>query len=84
MNLHEKIIEATDEWRAQGYPCESYPAIKYILEHNYNADMDYRFLRAPQFQALEIYWYLRLKLDTPQFLLYTSIFTLKTANYVKH
>ncbi len=67
-NLHLKIIGASKKWRADGYPCEEYPAIKYLLEHNYNADSGYRFLRAPQFEALEIYWYLRLKLNTPGFL----------------
>ncbi len=67
-NLQLKIIEASKQWREDGYPCEGYPAIKYLLEHNYNADSGYRFLRAPQFEALEIYWYLRLKLNTPSFL----------------
>ena len=67
MNLIDKITEAKNEWRNAGYVCEEYPSIKYILEYNYDATTGYRFLRAPQFEALEIYWYLRLKLNTPSF-----------------
>ena len=79
MSLYLKIIEASNQWRSEGYPCEQYPAIKYILEYNYEADTGYRFLRSPQFQALEIYWYLRLKLNTPKFLeLYESFYRKKS------
>ncbi len=67
MNLIEKITKAKNEWRDAGYPCEKYPNIKYILEYNYDPEIGYRFLRPPQFEALEIYWYLRLNLNTPSF-----------------
>ncbi len=81
-SLHLKIIEASEKWREDGYPCEGYPAIKYLLEHNYNADSGYRFLRPPQFEALEIYWYLRLKLSTPSFLdLYKHFYPTKSELY---
>lgn len=79
MSLIEKITEAKNEWRHKGYACKEYPAIKYILAYNYDADTGYRFLRPPQFEALEIYWYLRLKLNTPHFLdLYNHFYPQKS------
>ncbi len=80
MSLIEKITEAKNEWRDAGYPCDKYPNIKYILEYNYDPEIGYRFLRAPQFEALEIYWYLRLKLKTPSFLDLYRCFYPKTKN----
>ena len=38
MSLYLKIIEASNQWRDEGYPCEQYPAIKYILQYNYQSD----------------------------------------------
>ena len=72
--LYLKILEGAIEWRKQGYPCEQYPAIKHILHYNFTKDRGYTFLRPPQFQALEIYWYLRLKHNTPHFLDLYKIF----------
>ncbi len=60
---------ATDaiEWRNGGYDCDGYPLIGEILA--YQREMQegggFKFLREPQFLALEVYWYVRLVLETP-------------------
>ena len=64
--LHEQLAAAVEAWRKQGYPCEAYPTISEILEWSHDAETgSLRYLRRPQFRALETYWYLRLVLNTP-------------------
>lgn len=61
MHLYQKIAERVDKWRGQGYPCADYPAIGEILEWAKDTETgSLRFLRPPQFRAVETYWYLRL------------------------
>lgn len=55
-----------DQWRGDGYPVPPYPALAEILEWAYEGETEtLRFLRRPQLQALETYWYLRLVEGTP-------------------
>ncbi|MEI8375302.1 MAG: DEAD/DEAH box helicase family protein [Planctomycetota bacterium] len=64
--LHEQLAAAVEDWRNQGYPCEAYPNIAEILEWAHDSEAgSLRYLRHPQFQALETYWYLRLVRNTP-------------------
>ncbi len=67
MNLYELLKIKTQKWREEGYKCK-YPAIAEIFDYNF-VDSGYnqqtsRFLRKVQFEALEVYWYLRLKENT--------------------
>ena len=65
-NLHQILKAKTKAWRRDGYPCEEYPVISEILEYQFGQEPNtYRFLRKPQFEALETYWYLRLMEKTP-------------------
>lgn len=67
--LYEDLKRSALEWRAEGYPCEEYPLIGEILAYQLEADSpSLTFLRAPQFLALEVYWYVRLKRETPHIL----------------
>jgi hypothetical protein len=79
-HLHELIAARVAEWRDGGYPHDAYPAISEILE--FQTDLDAgapRFLRAPQLQALETYWYLRLVEGTPHVLdLYRRLYPATT------
>lgn len=62
-----EILKAkVKEWKDSGYECE-YPAISEILKYNYlNDEVKLpRFLRTAQIEALETYWYLRIKENTP-------------------
>lgn len=64
--LHEQLAAAVEDWRKQGYPCDTYPAIAEILEWSQDTDAGgLRFLRRPRLRAVETYWYLRLVLNTP-------------------
>ncbi len=64
--LYEDLKRSALEWREAGYPCKEYPLIGGILAYQLEADSpSLKFLRAPQFLALEVYWYVRLKLETP-------------------
>jgi hypothetical protein len=76
-NLHQKLSELVARWREDGYPCESYPAISEILEWSMESQtMTTRYLRLPQVHALETYWYLRLRMNTPHvFELYSKLFS---------
>lgn len=68
MMLHEKLKESVREWREQGYACDDYPMIGEILSYQClenDGTSTLRYLRAPQFLALEVYWYIRLILRTP-------------------
>ncbi len=77
MTLHEAIAAKTNDWKTAGFAHETYPAIAEILD--YQADSDsgaLRFLRPPQLRALEVYWWLRLRAETPRIPdLYRSCFT---------
>ena len=76
--LFEKLKQSAIKWRNSGYPCKDYPLIGEILAFQYyeqEGDLDLKYLREPQFLALEIYWYVRLVLVTPHILdLYKNYF----------
>lgn len=59
--------ELVDEWREANYACD-FPALTEILLYQRDGAGNLLFLREPQFQALETYWYLRTQLNTPKFL----------------
>lgn len=75
-HLHLRLAQRVDQWRADGYPVKSYPALAEILEWVCEGNSENpRFLRRPQLKALETYWYLRLVEGTPHiFDLYQSFF----------
>ena len=68
-HLFEKLRDDTLNWRKDGYPCQDYPLIGEILRYQFEGEADDRvrlkYLREPQFQSLELYWYIRLVLETP-------------------
>ncbi len=68
-HLFEKLREDTLNWRNEGYPCQDYPLIGEILRYQFEGEpqegISLKYLREPQFQSLELYWFLRLKLKTP-------------------
>ena len=66
MTLFEKIQEQIKAWRDGNYACQQYPQIKEILNYNKIDDGGFRYLRKPQFEAIEAYLYLRFVLKTPQ------------------
>ncbi len=66
--LYEKLANDVAEWRQGGYACADYPLIGEILSFQRLVAEDHaslKFLREPQFHALEVYWYVRLKRATP-------------------
>ena len=69
-HLYQILAEQTKAWRENGYPCERFPAISEILQYQFadETGRNLRFLRPPQFRALEVYWYLRLVAKTPHIL----------------
>jgi hypothetical protein len=78
MQLYEALAMHVAAWRAEGYNHEEYPAIAEILEWASNPDVPGFRLRRPQLRALETYWYLRLRENTPHiFDLYQSLFPRK-------
>ncbi len=75
LTLFRDLKEATISWRENGYPCEDHPYISFILSHQTrdaretlkeDEAIELKYLREPQFLALEIYWYVRLILKTPK------------------
>ena len=68
-HLYEKLRDDTLNWRKEGYPCQDYSLIGEVLRWQFEGETDDRvhlkYLREPQFQSLELYWYIRLVLDTP-------------------
>jgi hypothetical protein len=66
MTLFEKLQERIKTWRDSKYQCQSYPQIKEILNYNKLEDGSFKFLRKPQFEAIETYLYLRFILKTLQ------------------
>ena len=70
-NLLSKLQIQVEKWRTGGYQSEKYPIIRDILEHAKKQD----FLRQPQFEAIEAYFYLRTELNNPTLLdLYKQLF----------
>ena len=69
MELYQKLRDDAEKWRKEGYPCSDYPLIGEILRWQFEGDTEERgalkYLREPQFQSLEVYWYLRLVRETP-------------------
>ncbi|MDE0009632.1 MAG: DEAD/DEAH box helicase family protein [Candidatus Poribacteria bacterium] len=67
-HLFEKLQDDTLNWRKEGYPCQDYPLIGEVLRHQFEGEANDRvhlkYLREPQFQSLELYWFLRLVLQT--------------------
>ena len=66
--LFNSLATEVSEWRTCGYPCADFPLISEILVFQKEAQEGspfLKFLREPQFAALETYWYVRLKLNTP-------------------
>ena len=68
-HLYEKLRDDTLKWRKEGYPCQDHPLIGEVLRWQFEGEADDRvhlkYLREPQFQSLELYWYIRLVLKTP-------------------
>ncbi len=75
--LHQELAARVMAWRTGNYSCPEYPVIEEILECAQDTETGFsRYLRRPQVQALETYWYLRLKQDTPHvFDLYKRVFS---------
>lgn len=74
MNLFEILAEKTKQWRANNYQSDEFPAISEILLYA-KEDGKLRYLREPQFRAMEVYWYLRIIQKTPDFIsLYRTMF----------
>ena len=68
MNLYESLKTKVKEWRESDYQSD-FPVIREIFDFAFvglqNDDKKLRYLRPPQFEALETYWHLRLKENTP-------------------
>lgn len=80
--LSQKLRKSVDQWRKDRYPCDDYPYIGFILSHQVSCwqetggengqgtekreILELKYLREPQFLALEVYWYVRLILKTPR------------------
>ena len=68
MILHESLKEKIIQWRNAGYP-SPYSSLSEILEwqkiNGKTSSFSLRYLRQPQLDALETYWYLRVVLKTP-------------------
>ncbi len=68
-HLFENLREDTLNWRKEGYPCQDYPLIGEILGYQFEGEVEeniiLKYLREPQFQSLELYWFLRLVRNTP-------------------
>lgn len=78
MQLYEALAQRVAAWREEDYKHEEDPAIVEILEWVADPDLPNFRLRKPQLRALEAYWYLRLRENTPHiFDLYQSLFTKK-------
>ena len=72
MKLFEKLRDDALRWRKNGYGGTDYPLIGEILRWQFESswdesgdDVSLKYLREPQFQALEAYWFVRLALGTP-------------------
>lgn len=85
-HLHQALAERIKGWRDQDYPCKDYPAISEILEWACGHQTgNLRYLRRPQFRALETYWCLRLIEKTPHvFELYQKLYPKQYGKFIKH
>ncbi len=68
--LFDQLKESVLEWRQGGYTCTEHPLVGEILAWQTDSETQgaqpiLKFLREPQFLALETYWYIRLELKTP-------------------
>ncbi|MBN1975326.1 MAG: DEAD/DEAH box helicase family protein [Sedimentisphaerales bacterium] len=75
-SLHKILSVNVSQWRVEDYYIDNFGAISEILEWFVDSESGVtRFLRYPQIRALETYWYLRLKLGTPNIpALYEAIY----------
>ncbi|MBA7617574.1 hypothetical protein ES703_24889 [subsurface metagenome] len=75
MAIHDKLKVKVAEWRKSKYESD-YPTLGEILDYNYDSETQpFRYLRKAQLEALETYWYLRLREETPHiFDLYCKLF----------
>lgn len=72
-HLHAHIADQVSAWKQAGFPCDDYPVVADILEHQVveaeaGLPRQSRFLRAAQIDALTTYWFLRLVRGTPAIL----------------
>jgi len=73
--LFEKLKQDALDWRMNGYGGTDFPLIGDILRWQFDRDpapgealddgVPLKYLRQPQFQALEVYWFVRLCKNTP-------------------
>ncbi len=77
--LHQILASDVQEWRESGYQGE-FSTIAEILEYQIESEIgSLRFLRNPQINALETYWYLRLVKKTPHvFDLYKQLYSIQS------
>ena len=75
-HLYQQVARCVEAWRADGYPCDEFPAIGEVLGWARDPETgNLRFLRVPQLRALETFWHLRLVQDTPHvFDLYKKLY----------
>ena len=68
-HLFEKLRDDALNWRKEGYPCPDYPLIGEVLRYQFEGEpqeqISLKYLREPQFESLELYWFLRLVRKTP-------------------
>ncbi len=75
MTLFQKLQKQVIEWRKSNYKSTEYPELYEILRYSRLEDASLRFLREPQFEAIETYLYIRYILKTPHTIdLYKSLF----------
>jgi len=67
-NIFEQLQEDVKKWRESGYASDQFSAISEILSWSKNENGQLRYLRDAQFNALEVYWYIRIVLKTPKLL----------------
>ena len=64
--LYQQLEQDVSVWRGASYAHNEFPAIAEILTYAKDESENLQYLRKAQFHALEIYWYLRLKLNSPK------------------
>ncbi len=68
LSLFARLARDVADWRKAGYVSAGYPLIGEILSFQTRTQAGsatLQYLREPQFFALEVYWYVRLVLQTP-------------------
>src|SRR3989339_630511 len=75
-NIFEQLQTDAKKWRENGYTTDDqFSAISEILAWSKDENGQLRYLREAQFNALEVYWYIRIILKTPRLLeLYKNYF----------